>query len=301
MKKILLILIIGLFLYSCEKEEDQPKIYTSLGEMLKDIDEECAYQIYLKDSVDLKMWIDTLNNVSNELNKYLIALHETNHIINARCSGITSKIWFNTTGSIYGNGVSYNFNPNYKFILFSCGNELNTNINLESKINNVGIIDEQLPKENLPKFTNYDIYVTNNPPFISILEEWNGYMLQDRFFLNYNIKYKKSSNLVDKLDGQSICFMLYIQCYLKSSRLNYTESYNQIKSNPNLIDLIQFIWSKNEEIFTNSFDVIDFNKFYFEHIYSDKFLQELDSLGIQHQDMKDWKNTYLSKKYSYDI
>jgi hypothetical protein len=94
MKKILLILMIGLFLYSCEKEEES-KIYTNLGEMLKDIDEECAYQIYLKDSVDFQKWIDTLTVV------LLVALHETNHMINARLSGVNTEIYIITNGTPY--------------------------------------------------------------------------------------------------------------------------------------------------------------------------------------------------------
>ena len=86
--------MIGLFLYSCEKEEES-KIYTNLGEMLKDIDEECAYQIYLKDSVDFQKWIDTLTVV------LLVALHETNHMINARLSGVNTEIYIITNGTPY--------------------------------------------------------------------------------------------------------------------------------------------------------------------------------------------------------
>lgn len=310
MKKILLILIIGLFLYSCEKEEDQPKIYTSLddlGDFLKDIDKECAYQIYLKDSTSLKMWIDTLTDNVNEVyddpNNMCTALHETNHMINARHSGVKTEIYLITNGTAYEtNAISYGNPKDYNFTLFSCNDIFVTGINDFDVYNNtfeiINIVSETIPHNNFKNDNIYKFYFENNGVFSMLLDEWNSYLVEDNFFINYQ-QYKKFIGI--KKYGNTIKFMLYIQCYLKSARLKYPYTYDAIKNNSELINLIQSLWIKSEETLYNGFKTFQISKQYFEYIYSNDFLQELDSLGIQHQDMKYWKKTYMSEKYPYDI
>jgi hypothetical protein len=293
--------MIGLFLYSCEKEEE-PKIYTNLGEMLKDIDEECAYQIYLKDSVDLKKWIDTLTVDSKyDLNSryyfdvLLVALHETNHMINARLSGVNTEIYITCNGTYGRNSVGYATPDNYNFTLFSYGNIFVTGLDYKSNIIETNIISETIPHKNFKNDYIYKFYIENNGKPQNLLDEWNSFNVQDNYFIKYN-DFIKYPNLMGRY-GNTIKFMLYLQCYLKSARLNYQYTYDQIKNNSELIELIQFLWLKSEETLDNGFDLINLNKQYFEYIYSDDFLQELDSLGIQHQNMKHWKKTYMNEKY----
>lgn len=300
MKKILLILMIGLFLYSCEKEEES-KIYTNLGEMLKDIDEECAYQIYLKDSVDLQKWIDTLTvNSKYNLDVLLVALHETNHMINARLSGVNTEIYIITNGTPYErNAISFGTPDNYNFTLFSYGNIFVTGLDYKSNIIETNIISETIPHKNFKNDHIYKFYIENNGKLQNLLDEWNSFNVQDNYFIKYN-DFIKYPNLMDRY-GNTVKFMLYLQCYLKSTRLNYQYAYDQIKNNSELIELIQFLWLKSEETLDNGFDLINLNKQYFEYMYSDDFLQELDYLGIQHQNMKHWKKTYMNEKYPYYI
>lgn len=297
--------MIGLFLYSCEKEEE-PKIYTNLGEMLKDIDEECAYQIYLKDSVDLKKWIDTLTVDSKyDLNSryyfdvLLVALHETNHMINARLSGVNISFKNIMCNGVYGlNGVFYGVIPdNYNFTLFSYGNIFVTGLNPNDNIKEIKITTEIIPHKNFKNDYIYKRYIDDNyGQFQNILGEWNSYNVQDNYFIKYN-DIIECQNYYKGKNGNTIKFMLYLQCYLKSARLKYQDTYDKIKNNSELIELIQFLWLKSEETLDNGFDLINLNKQYFEYIYSDDFLQELDSLGIQHQNMKHWKKTYMNEKY----
>lgn len=302
MKKILIILMIGLFLYSCEKEEE-PKIYTNLGEMLKDIDEECAYQIYLKDSVDLKKWIDTLTVDSKyDLNSryyfdvLLVALHETNHMINARLSGVNTEIYITCNGTYGRNSVGYATPDNYNFTLFSYGNIFVTGLDYKSNIIETNIISETIPHKNFKNDYIYKFYIENNGKPQNLLDEWNSFNVQDNYFIKYN-DIIECQNYYKGKNGNTIKFMLYLQCYLKSARLKYQYTYDQIKNNSELIELIQFLWLKSEETLDNGFDLINLNKQYFEYMYSDDFLQELDSLGIQHQNMKHWKKTYMNEKY----
>ena len=108
--------------------------------------------------------------------------------------------------------------------------------------------------------------------------------------------------------GGVVNFMVYLEYYLKTARLNYPEAHEHINQQ-NTIDYIQYLWSMAEEILIKSYPYLMENrnsKYIFftldekasglEHLkvaYSDEVLLELDSLGISHRDYDFWQSTYF--------
>lgn len=302
MKKFILIFLIGLFLFSCEKDEE-PKIYSNLGDMLKNIDDECAYQIYLEDSVDLINWcgfgeiVFPLKGIT--LNKYCVGLHEINHYINAKKSGAKNiEIHQNP------NRITFStLDEDYRYTCFSFGEYFYTEFN-DCNIEKMNIISQIFP-ENL-KSSIYDQYIVERNNFTLILDELNSNITEDLFYAKYVKLYPDLTG--EQNIGQTVNFMLYLQFYLKTTRIYYPDTYNIIKSNIKLINLIQRLWSNCEFLLDFGYEYIPFKSQLIRAIYSDgtkeskyndplneyNLLSELDSLGIQHKDRNYWKEKYLN-------
>lgn len=101
--------------------------------------------------------------------------------------------------------------------------------------------------------------------------------------------------------GGMVNFMVYLENYLKSARLNHTAQYDAIKNSASTVAAIQAIWSRAEQIlqdgysFTASGDpklIVD--GAYFKAAYSASLLAELDAIGVTtHRSAGDWAGTYL--------
>lgn len=101
--------------------------------------------------------------------------------------------------------------------------------------------------------------------------------------------------------GGMVNFMVYLENYLKSARLNHTAQYDAIKNSAATVATIQAIWSRAEQVlqdgysFTASGDpklIVD--GAYFKAAYSAGLLAELDAIGVTtHRSASDWAGTYL--------
>lgn len=158
-----------------------------------------------------------------------------------------------------------------------------------------------------PRALRYDLYITgsassNGNDFSVLLDELNAYSGGAAFEVGLlsNPTYSYLARSGDFNAGGAADFMLFLQAYLKSARLNHPTSYASIQSSGQTLAYVQFAWSRAERILSAMYpysvagggtqvvpvDVIT-------QIYSATFLSELDLLGITHKTAADWSTTYL--------
>ncbi len=141
-----------------------------------------------------------------------------------------------------------------------------------------------------------------------LIDELNSYTgsawLDLRFFQSGLLPEIKGYTTNDGGLGGMVNFMVYLECYLKSARLNYPETYQEINKQEVLLKLIQDLWSKAEEILELSYSYttisgtdasyrMDVDLDYIKAVFSNELLNELDQIGVPHKPSGYWLNTYL--------
>lgn len=158
-----------------------------------------------------------------------------------------------------------------------------------------------------PRALRYDLYVTgaaasSGNDFSVLLDELNAYSGGAAFEVGLlsDPTYSYLSRSGDFNAGGTVDFMLFLQAYLKSARLNHPTTYASIQSSGQTLAYVQFAWSRAERILGAMYpysvaaggtqvvptDVL-------AAVYSPEFLAELDALGITHKFASDWSTTYL--------
>ena len=159
----------------------------------------------------------------------------------------------------------------------------------------------------VPRALRYDLYITgaaaaNGNDFSVLLDELAAYSGGAGFEVSLlsNPTYAYLARSGDMNGGGAADFMLFLQAYLKSARLNHTSTYASIQSSGQTLAYMQFAWSRAERILVAMYsysvaaggtqmvptDVL-------AAVYSTEFLAELDALGITHKTAADWSTTYL--------
>ena len=101
--------------------------------------------------------------------------------------------------------------------------------------------------------------------------------------------------------GGMVNFMVYLQHYLQSARLNHPGTYAAIRNNPATRAAIQALWSRAEEVLQSSYPLtvagavprVDYSRAYFAAAYSPALLAELDAIGITHASAASWSGSYF--------
>ena len=266
---------------------DLSELYTKeIHNILLESDPDNAYQVFIRHPDVFMEWLDIGIALPG-------AVHETNHRIDGdlmACppNGIEKYLFL---GQIYVTELKGSDTKNY------------------------GIVEETI-NPYLKKAHRYDTYIERSKSvsgnrFDILLDEFTAYTGDSWFQLMFyqsglpsESEYYRMSQF--QIDG-TVNFMVYLECYLKSSRLNYPETYSNIQSQEATIDYIQILWSKAEELLQKSYPVIisdtSSESIFFsreasglDHLkeaYSDNLLMELDLLGITHLNYSEWQNSYF--------
>lgn len=261
----------------------------AIADILEITDPNNGYQLFLRNNKDFMIWIDMGTSLST-------AIHEANHMIDS--------------------SLRYNCTPKGKAKYFSLGDIYTTDL-IWDKTEHYSIVEESIPSV-LKTTSRYDIYIlgmkeANGNTFQTLLDELNAYIGDAYFQINFRkSELEKNTNHYNAYGqfqiGGVVNFMVYLEYYLKTARLNYPEAHEHINQQ-NTIDYIQYLWSMAEEILIKSYPYLMENrnsKYIFftldekasglEHLkvaYSDEVLLELDSLGISHRDYDFWQSTYF--------
>ena len=155
----------------------------------------------------------------------------------------------------------------------------------------------------------FEAYITGSArssgnDFSILLDEVNAYSGGANFEakLLANAAYAQLAVRADADVGGMTDFMLFMQAYLKSARLNHPATYSTISGQGQTKVYIQFAWSRAEAILAAAYpystaaapgNAIKVPLDVLREIYSADFLQELDALGITHKTAADFGLTYL--------
>ncbi|SFV55844.1 hypothetical protein MNB_SV-9-166 [hydrothermal vent metagenome] len=271
-----------------------PKV-KEIHDILKESDINNGYQIFLRKNATFMSWINNNSTLST-------AIHETNHAIDGK--------------------IEY-CNPNDIAKYFSLGHIYITDLKYDDT-KHYSIVEETIP-EKLKIGSRYELYIEGTKKasanrFNVLLDELNAYTGDAWFQVNFRrsglpkeSKYYTTSQF--QIDGV-IDFMIYLEYYLKSARLNYPDTYNKIISQPNTIKYIQYIWIKAEEVIEASYIYITDNKYskyiFFKNnllelsardklkeIYLDDAISELDLIEIEHTNYNHWQKRYFNYDFSH--
>jgi hypothetical protein len=280
-----------------EREEEKLKKNVDLSDptrkyihdALESIDYDHAYQIFLQSPNNLMIWIYDKENI--DMGMLAGAVHEANHMLNSN--------------------LSFSSTSEYQSKYFFLGDIYTTGLNFENTVN-YSIVEETIPQD-LKSHNRYKTYIegskdVNGNNFSVILDEFTAYLggalFEYRYFISDRMEVLPSNQTrtSDSNPAGTVNFMVYLQCYLKSARANYTDAYNSIKTQRSTLRYIETLWSAAERMLVELHPYTIENKTrikfaipidYFKAAFSKDLLEELDLLGIPHMHYSDWSQTYL--------
>jgi hypothetical protein len=265
--------------------------YKKIHDLLYTVDRNNAYHVFVRDPKNFLMWCKMIAPTDIlSLTSLDGATHETNHMINSTleiCAPSLTRKYL-SFGNIYLTELARNQTTNYSIV-------------------------EETISENLKSTARYKTYIEgskgkNGNDFGTLLDELNSYTGGGWFFAKY-----VQSGLLPKINGYQssdgelggmVNFMVYLENYLMSARLNHKTAYETIKKQTTTLSFIQDLWSKGEEVLELSYSYTSqsgttgmyrtiVSQDYFNAAYSTELLNELDLIGIKHKTKDYWKGTYF--------
>jgi len=265
-----------------------------------------AYPLFLQVSADFLNWTTTYSAGLST------SVHESNHFIDSALE--TGTI----TTSAYPDGLSFNCTELSGELFYLLGKVYQTSIE-NKQTENYSIVEETIDAK-FKTASRYNTYIEGaknyDNDFAVLLDELNAYVGDGWFQLQFQKSglseqgeyYSEKQFQIDGIAN----FMLYLQHYLKSARLNYPETYAAISSQKDTIGYINKTWSLAEKVLTDAYAILtqnnSLNYIFFtlgneasgiahlKAVYTDELLNELDLLGISHQNNSYWDSSYFSNE-----
>lgn len=260
----------------------------SVHDALQTADPVHAYPIFVRDATGFMEWIDMGVTLTT-------AVHETNH-------GLDGDLTY-----------CGDYKTKYLFL----GSVFRTDFDIFTDTANYSIVEETIDPA-LKECDRYDLYIEGSKPyngndFTVLLDELTAYTGDGWFQLKYSESglpaetgtYKMPQFQIDGV----VNFMVYLEYYLKSSRLNYPGTYSAIVDSSEMRGYVQYVWTRAEKLLIESYRVImaDYAARYIffeadaadglDHLkaaYSAELLNELDRLDIRHLTESAWMDNYYT-------
>ena len=262
-----------------------------IHEILKTIDYDHAHYIFLKSPDNFMIWIWDKENI--DMVMLASACHEANHMLNS--------------------DLSINLRNDYKSRYFFLGDIYSMDLGFDDTVN-YSVVEETIDVR-LKSHSRYDTYINgskevNGNRFSTLLDELTAYLGAAVFECKYiksdriEILPRNQSRVLDSNPAGTVNFMVYLQCYLKSTRLNHKQIYSKIKLQRSTIAYIKKLWSTAEQMLIDVYPYTHKNETgttiqipfdYLRVAYSDDMLLELDLLEIPHMISENWEETYLKR------
>lgn len=254
---------------------------------VKAVDPTHAYRVFVRQPGQFVNWIVTAGGTVN-VESLGVATHETSHQLNAalkvcapRAADLVAKYFF-------------------------FGSELVTDLRT-GDTDHISIVDETIAA-GLKSHFRYATYITGvggaaGNDFRVALDELAAYVGAAHTEQLYIASGKAAGDnrVLDINLGGTVNFMVYLQNYLMSARLNHPASHTAIQSSPATIAAIQAIWTRAESVLRDSYSLtqagsvprLTVSRDYFEAAYSPALLAELDAIGVTHATRASWTASYL--------
>jgi hypothetical protein len=256
----------------------------AVSALLQTVDANHAYKVFTRRPNDFINWVVTGSGGTGKLDVTSLgmATHETMHMVDE---------------ALYGCA------PGAQHKLQFFGTQLVTSL-VAGGTPTYNIVDQTIDPALKTAFR-YPTYITGNgatSDFRVLLDEFAAYTGGAHTELQYSTKYvaSASGNLDTNLGGM-VNFMVYLQNYLQSARLNNNAAWLNIKNSPATVSAIQAVWSRAETTLVAAHPmtkatsqpqfVVD--AAHFNAAYSTGLLAELDQIGVTHATAASWSGTYL--------
>lgn len=239
---------------------------------------------------DFFMW--SLRSSSDRIDMLSLggSVHETNHKIDASLRNLCNS-----------DGLAR---------FFAEGRVYVTDMRKTDQLANYSIASETYPAAlKTTRAFRYDVYIpgsasSSGNDFSVLLDELNAYSGGANFEakLLANTAYAQLAVNADSDVGGMADFMLFMQAYLKSARLNHPATYSTLQAQGRTKAYMQYAWSRAEGILAVAYpyttaaasgNAIKVPVDVLRVVYSADFLQELDGLGIMHKTAADFNATYF--------
>jgi len=256
----------------------------TINDFLVSVDPNHAYKVFVRAPGDFVNWIANAGGTV-DISTVGLATHETLHKVDSALRACAPVL-----------------TAKYQFF----GTQLVTGLQ-PGTTSNYSIVDETIPAA-LKAAARYSTYVgsasqSNGNDFSVLLDELAAYTGAGYTEVQM-LAQDKAATTITSFDGNvggMVNFMVYLQYYLQSARLNHTTQYNAIKNDAATVTAIQAIWSRAEQVLQSAYPytrsgtpklVVD--SAYFNAAYSSSLLAELDAIGVTtHRTAASWSGTYI--------
>jgi len=251
------------------------------------VDSTHAFKVFIRQPGQFVNWIVTAGGTV-DVETLGVATHETSHQLNAalkvcapRAADLVAKYFF-------------------------FGSELVTDLRT-GDTDHISIVDETIATP-LKSASRYSTYITGvggagGNDFRIVLDELAAYVGAAHTEQLYIASGKAAGDnrMLDINLGGTVNFMVYLQNYLMSARLNHPATYAAISGSPATVAAIQAIWSRSETVLRDSYSLTQasstpqliVSRDYFDAAYSPALLAELDAIGVTHATRASWTSSYL--------
>jgi len=255
----------------------------TINDFLQTVDASHAYKIFIRAPGDYVNWIANLGGTV-DINTVGAATHETVHKMDTALRACAPVL-----------------KAKYQYF----GTQLVTDL-APGTTSNYSIVAETIPAA-LKSASRYATYVgtasaSSGNDFSVLLDELAAYSGAAHTEVQM-LAQGKAATTVTSLDGNlggTVNFMVFLQYYLQSARLNHTTEYNAIKNSAATVTAIQAIWSRTEQVLQDAYPytksgqlTLIVDSAYFNAAYSAALLAELDAIGVTHRTAASWSGTYL--------
>lgn len=255
-----------------------------LNDLVQAVDPTHAYKVFIRRPQDFLNWVAQSGSGYATLASVGTGTHETLHMVDnllTQCnSGLATYQFF---GSQLVSGLKFGDTANY------------------------GIVDETIAPA-LKSVFRYSTYIQSAPQssgndFHSLLDElaaYTGAGYTELQMLNAG-KDAGDSAMLDLDAGGMLNFMVWLEQYLQSARLNHPTQYANIKGNAATVAVIQTLWNRAESVLQTMYPYtkagstpqLSVDHAYIVAAYSTGLLGELDAIGVTHASAASWNGTYL--------
>jgi hypothetical protein len=251
---------------------------------LRLVDPVHAYKVFVRMPGQFVNWVASMEGAL-DVDTIGFATHETMHNLSfalGSCSAQKTAQYL-LLGSTIDTGLRFGDTANYSIVQETIAPELRSHFRYAEYIPEAATANGNDLRILLDELASYVGGAHTEQLYIA-----SGRAADDRRALEYNL-------------GGMINFMVYLQYYLQSARLNHPETHATVRNNPTARAAIQTLWTQAENVLRSSYPLtlpgnsprVDYSRPYFAAAYSPTLLAELDAIGVTHGTAATWANSYL--------
>jgi hypothetical protein len=260
----------------------------AMYDTLNAVDAGHSASLFLRASDDMLLWLT--DDELRDPGALPTAIHEANHMLNqylTECDADARSTYY-FMGDVHTTGLKWLETEHYHIV-------------------------EETIADTLKSAPRYQLYIEGlkafNNDFSVLIDELTAYIgggvIQEKFINSSHVPALEGNTTSKSYGGGAdgtVNFMVFVQYYLKSARLNHPTTYARIQDAATL-EYVQVLWTAAEAMLADTYLLTTDNRpgpyglkvdiDYLRAAYSDDLLGELDRLGIRHLEASAWNSSYF--------